>query len=1037
MMAWTKEQLDAINREGNNIIVSAGAGSGKTAVLTERVLRKVKEGVHINELLIMTFTNAAAKEMKDRIRKKLKKENLKEELNLIDSAYITTFDSFSLSIVKKYHYLLNLPKNISITDNSLLSIEKSKLMDEMFDEYYLEDSLEFKKFIKNFCYKDDSKLKKLLIQLNDKLDMKIDKKSYLEQYVSSFYDSDKIQHDILLFYQEIKEKINYMKDLVDELSLHMDGDYIAKLYDVSGQFFDSKCYDDVVRSMDFSFPRLPNCTDSSIKCIKEKLSSIHTEIKKMCVYENEKQMKDEILSTKSTVEVIITILKNFDQRFTKYKLKNNMFSFHDISKMAIDIVKDNVDVRNELKEQFQEIMVDEYQDTNDIQEYFISFISKNNVYMVGDIKQSIYRFRNANPYIFKNKYDLYSKGEQGIKIDLVKNFRSREEVLNNINLVFRYLMDENLGGANYKESHQMVFGNIAYHEEGKTDQEYNLELLSYNDEKDEFSNTEKEIFIIAEDIKKKIENHYQIFDKDDKVLRDVVYDDFVILIDRTKDFELYKKIFEYLGIPLTLYKDEEIKSDSDILIIRNILRIEKAIDREEFKEEFKYAFLSLGRSFLFDIEDSELLHIFHTNGFKQSIIYKKCEELYQYYYEVTPKMFFLKLLEIFNYEENLLKLNNIKTSRVRLEYFYNLLDQFEQDGKLLEEFVEYLDLIFESDEKTTFTLHNSISNSVKIMTIHKSKGLEYPICYFAGFSKEFSFKELNDPILYSNRFGMITPYFNDYQKDTIYKTLLKLDVKKEELSERIRLLYVALTRAEEKMMIVIPKIHKEDVGEDMSIYNKKKITSFFDMIQFVYFYLEDYVKEMKAEYTKDYLINQSNLDYDNLKDIDHLKIEEPHLIREELKEEHFSKNQIQLITKEQREKMEFGTKIHEKLEFLDFKHPDYTSMTDFERNKIESFIHTSLIQENLDSKIYKEFEFTYQEEGCLKHGIIDLMIENDTKIILIDYKLKNVTDAAYLEQLYGYQKYISRCTDKSVEIYLYSILDSKFVDLNTKKVSLI
>lgn len=1031
-MAWTKEQTDAINKEGNNIIVSAGAGSGKTAVLTERVLRKVKEGIHINELLIMTFTNAAAKEMKDRIRKKLKEENLKEEVNLIDSAYITTFDSFSLSIVKKYHYLLNLLKNISITDNSLLNIEKAKLMDEVLGKYYLEDRNDFKRFIQDFCYKDDSELKKLLIKLNDKLDMKIDKTSYLTNYISNFYNIKKIEEDVSLYYQEIKEKINYIEEIIDELSLSMDGDYIGKIYDVASKLLNSNNYDEVANSINFSFPRLPNNTEPSIKKLKDKLSSIQTEIKKMCLYESEEQIKKEILSTKENVEIIIDILTVFDQKFTKYKLEHNMFSFNDISKMAIQIIEENEEVRNELKNSFQEIMVDEYQDTNDIQEYFVSLISKNNVYMVGDIKQSIYRFRNANPYIFKNKYDLYSKKDKGIKIDLVKNFRSREEVLNNINLIFDDLMDDKLGGADYKESHRMVFGNLSYNEEGKTKQDYDFEMLSYKEEKDGFSNSEKEIFIIAYDIKKKIESKYQIFDKDEKVLRDVIYDDFVILIDRTKDFELYKQIFEYLNIPLTLYKDEEIKSDNDILIIRNILRIERAIDQERFNEEFKYAFLSLARSFLFGLSDKEILHIFNKNLFKESIIYKKCEKLYNYYYENSPKVFFLKLLEIFNYEENLLKLNNIKISRVRLEYFYNLLDSFENDGKTIDEFIDYLDLIFDSDDKTTFSLNNSNSNSVKIMTIHKSKGLEYPICYFAGFSKEFSFKELNEIILYSNKYGIIIPYFNDYYKDTIYKTLLKLDTKKEEISERIRLLYVALTRAKEKMIIVIPKIEEEEKKENISIYEKQKITSFLDMIKLIYLKIEKYQKDVNANYTKDYLINKNNLDYNKLKEKDNLVVEELNIESEELKEEHFSKNQIHLITKEEKEKMKFGTNIHEKLELIDFKDPDYSYLTEFEKEKIEKFIKSDIIQSNLnlEASFYKEFEFTYLEEDSLKHGIIDLMIESNDEIIIIDYKLKNVLDEAYKKQLNGYKEVISKRSNKKIKLYLYSIIDEKFEFIN-------
>ena len=1028
-MAWTKEQNDAINLEGNNIIVSAGAGSGKTAVLTERVLRKVKEGVHINELLIMTFTNAAAKEMKDRIRKKLKKENLKEEVNLIDSAYITTFDSFSLSIVKKYHYLLNLPKNISITDNSILNIEKLKIMDKIFDEYYLKDTEDFKNFIKDFCYKDDSELKKLLIKLNDKLDMKIDKEVFLENYILNFYDEKKLINDISMYYKVIEEKINYIKELLDELSLYVDGDYISKIYDKISGLLNSCSYNEVVKAIDFRLPNLPKDTILSAKKIKEKISELHSDIKKLCVYETEDQIKEEILNTKSNISIIIDILIKFDYRLNKLKKDNNMSSFNDISKMAIKIVEDYEEVRNELKDNFQEIMVDEYQDTNDIQEYFVSLISKNNVYMVGDIKQSIYRFRNANPYIFKNKYDLYTEGKKGIKIDLVKNFRSREEVLNNINLVFDYLMDDNLGGANYKESHQMVFGNVSYNEEGKTTQDYDFEILSYEDIKDGFSNAEKEIFIIGNDIKKKIEEHYKIFDKDEKILREITYNDFVILLDRATDFELYKKVFEHLSIPLTLYKDEEIKSDSDILIIRNILRIEHAIDKKKFDEQFKYAFLSLGRSFLFNIDDKELFHIFSTNTFTDSIIYKKCEELYNYYYELTPKMFFLKLLEIFDYEENLLKLNNIKIGRVRLEYFYNLLDNFENDGKTIEEFIEYLDLIFESDDKTTFSLNNSSSDSVKIMTIHKSKGLEYPICYFAGFSKGFSFRELNDSVLYSSKYGIIIPYFNNYSKDTIYKALLKIDTKQEEISEKIRLLYVALTRAKEKMIIVVPKIDEEKLDDNPSNYDKSKIKSFLDMINFVYFHIDKYIKQVQSMPTKDYLVNKSSLDYRKLKGEDCIKIEEFDLEKERIKEESFSKNQIKLLTKDEKEKMKFGTKIHEIFELIDFKNPNYSLLSDFEKRKIEAFINTDIIQKNLENRFYKEFEFTYMDEDCIKHGIIDLMIESDDKIIIIDYKLKNINDDAYKKQLLGYKDIIFRKSNKKIELYLYSIIDEKYISI--------
>ena len=196
------------------------------------------------------------------------------------------------------------------------------------------------------------------------------------------------------------------------------------------------------------------------------------------------------------------------------------------------------------------------------------------------------------------------------------------------------------------------------------------------------------------------------------------------------------------------------------------------------------------------------------------------------------------------------------------------MDNFESSGKDINSFIDYLDTIFENDLKVTFSLNNNSSNSVKIMTIHKSKGLEFHVCYFSGFSKEFSFRELNDQILYSNKYGIITPYFNEYIKPTIYKTLLKIDNKKEEISEKIRLLYVALTRAKEKMIIVMPKI------DENSNIEKTKIKSFFDMMKYVYSKLTPYISYKKVDCTKDYLISKNNKDYNKLKTSDFIKIDE-------------------------------------------------------------------------------------------------------------------------------------------------------------------
>ena len=555
-MAWTKEQEEAINTEGTNIIVSAGAGSGKTAVLTARVQRKLLSGVHINELLVLTFTNAAAAEMKERIRKTINKtEGLENEKDLVDSAYITTFDSFALSIVKKYHTYLNITNKIKITDQAIIDIKKNEILDEIFDEYYLSPKKKFLNLINNFCLKDDKNLKDSILNIYKKIELKYDKDLFLDEYLNNFFTDYKINEYIKEYTSILMSKKRTIRDLINKLDEYFDGDFVAKVEDSLSKLLKAKCYDDF-KELDIKTVVVPKNSPEEGKRIKSTIFEIVKQIKEYCIYDSEEEIKDEIYSTRENVEVIIEILKELNKRLNTYKLENEIFNFNDIAYLAIKVVLENYDIREELTNSFNEILVDEYQDTNDTQERFISLISKNNVYMVGDIKQSIYRFRNANPYIFKSKYDSYSNSNKGIKIDLLKNFRSRDNVLQNINLLFDLFMDDEIGGADYKVSHRMIFGNNTYINEGKTDQNYDMDIITYNDKEIDVSKDEEEAFIIGNDIKTKIENKFQIFDKDNLILRDVEYNDFVILLDKSKNFELYKKVFEYLHIPISILKDE-------------------------------------------------------------------------------------------------------------------------------------------------------------------------------------------------------------------------------------------------------------------------------------------------------------------------------------------------------------------------------------------------------------------------------------------------------------------------------------------------
>ena len=315
MPNWTLEQQQAINEEGTNIIVSAGAGSGKTAVLSERVLRKLENGIHIDKLLILTFTNAAAKEMKDRIRRKIKKnENLKEELNLIDSAYITTFDSFALSIVKKYHTRLNVTNNIKITDDVIIDIRIKKILDEIMDEKYLLVTKSFSNLINNFCLKDDKDLKKYILTIYKKICLKYDKSMILNNFLDIYYSSEKIDSYIDEYMQVIKDDIKQIERLLIDLNDYFDGDVIVKMEDAYKRLLSATTYEEIRESLDIPVIRLPKDSPIKGKNIKQAITNLKDEIKELTMPLSIDEIKDDILKTRENVREIIEIIKQLDER---------------------------------------------------------------------------------------------------------------------------------------------------------------------------------------------------------------------------------------------------------------------------------------------------------------------------------------------------------------------------------------------------------------------------------------------------------------------------------------------------------------------------------------------------------------------------------------------------------------------------------------------------------------------------------------------------------------------------------------------------
>lgn len=1068
---WTEDQWQAIYEEGNNILVSAGAGSGKTAVLTERIIEKLKRGVSISSLVVLTFTKAAAFEMKTRVRKKIKKEiekgntELEGELEKIDSAAITTFDSYSLSLVKKYHYLLGIKKDIEIADNIVLEMKKRALIEEVFDEFYRSKDSGFLKLLDTFTVKDDDKIKNICLKLNDSLESIVHKKEYLDTYLEQYYQEsfieDKVREYEQILMSEKEDVLNLLTNLKSCANHPVAMEFVLRVGETLEPLYSCASYDDYKAVSTVSFPTFTRSKKideqelCQMKEIYDSLKEHFIHLKELCTYENRVSLKNSIFETRETVETLISILKEFDTKLLDYKKKESMYEFSDIGRLAITLLEDYPDIANQIKKNTNEIMIDEYQDTNDIGDYFISLIANHNVYMVGDIKQSIYRFRNANPSIFMDKYNCYSAHQDGEKIDLNKNFRSRKEVLEDINFLFSKFMDEEIGGANYKCGHAMIFGNEEYENAGKTVQDYHLEILDYEYQDTEYAKNfrteEIEAFIIAQDIKRKVESHYQVYDKDEKCLKNITYNDFSILLDRKTSFDLYKKIFTYLGIPLLVHKDEEFVYSDEIFVIENIMKwILSMLDFNYAKNNLEYAVMSICRSFIAHIDDETLFEFFmeHKENFMEALnqedspiyeLHQKMQSLAIFSKTHTLSELLEQVYQEFDVYKKILSLQNIELLNIKLDYLLDVSRNLEKKGYQIADFIHYLEEAINGEIDVTFSRNqNSDSNSVNLMSIHKSKGLEYHICYYAGLGKQFSKADLKERFLFDQKLGFIVPHFDEGIRENFYKELLKEEWNKEDISERIRVLYVALSRAKEKMIFVTNLSDKEATCSDDFVDSKirLKYKSFYDILLSIKPKLKPYIVPYSLDQlplTKKYeQLKEKN--YESLLEKSNQKVNyiDIHVDKKKKEERSFSSSYHIVDSKEQ-DRLNLGIRLHECLQYVDYKNIEGSlekmELSNFEYQKLTAFFRADFWTYLKAPTFYQELEVIDVKDDIEFHGIIDLLIEDIDQCYIIDYKLKNIEKESYQKQVKGYMNIVEKRLGKETKGILYSLLDETYEEV--------
>ena len=770
---------------------------------------------------------------------------------------------------------------------------------------------EFDKLINDFCLKEDDNLKKDIIELSSKLDLQIDKEKFISEYFDRYTSDEFLNNKVERYVNIIREKIIELDKIYQEFTGYISSNLVNKFDNYFECLFKGVNYEDYHLFKSMSSVKFIGVDEAGLE-LKDKLKDKIEEIKNLLRFDSVSQIKETIKDTFGYTKILLEIIKQMDLEVANYKDKYGVYEFNDIAHMAIKIVQNNKNIREEVADYFNEIMVDEYQDTSSIQEVFVNLISHNNVYMVGDIKQSIYRFRNANPYIFQDKYNRYSKNDGGMKIDLLKNFRSRKETLDNINEIFNLIMDDEIGNAEYLKEHNMIYGNTAYDLED-TGVNNKLEIYDYDKTINlEYTDYEKELFIVSEDINKKISDGYKVFDKKSGKLRNIRYSDICIITDRNKYLDKYKKILEYKGIPSVIYMDMILTNDLRIKVIKNLISLVDYVNRGVFDNKFRYLFTSVARSFLFEYDDDVIYKLINDKKMLDDQIVLKCKKINTS--EPLVRVINDIFLE-FNVYEKLTNLYNISEDLVRISNLVSIADNLSNLGYGLGDFSNYLDEVIEKGLLVKYSVNTSNQDAVKIMNIHKSKGLEFSLCYFTGMGNKFTIKELNEKVLFNDDLGIVLPYFNNDESklnDTILKDIYKHDFFREEVSEKIRLFYVALTRCREKMIIVC-SLDKDRIGYNkmVSALERIKYRSFLDILNSISV-IDKYVVPKEAEYTHDYDLIMTK-DLTSLGEpTEIIKKKEIDILYKPIEKLHFSKENNKILDIDTIKTMEYGTKIHER-----------------------------------------------------------------------------------------------------------------------------
>lgn len=898
---WTNEQLQAIKTRRCNLLVAAAAGSGKTAVLVERIIRIITDDenpVDIDRLLVVTFTSAAAAEMRERIAGAISKalennpnsKNLQRQLTLLSRANITTMHSFCLDVIKNYFYTIDLDPSFRIGDETEATLMKNEIIEELFEEYYEEDNEEFKNLIEAYSgSKDDEKLKEMILSLyrfsmsgpwpeqwlmEKAEDFNISTIEELDKSPWVKVLKDSLRVELLGFLNMYKKAMDIIND-TDGLEPYLDAfnsdyGYLERAY----ESLDGNLNSIYIALNSISFIKLKTVkknqvsdenAQNSVKSIRD---SVKKKIKSLIESTFEftpQEALDGIIGVYPFMKTLASTTLEFSKRFNEKKREKNILDFNDLEhlclKILIDRDEDNKIIPSKVAEHFMEffdeVLVDEYQDSNNVQETIIDLVSRRkyeeaNVFMVGDVKQSIYRFRQAKPELFLDKYNRYSleEGNNERKIQLYKNFRSRQEVIEGVNYIFKMVMSKTVGELEYTDEEALNLGasfEAVIDEDSIVGGEIELHILDksgivkeedteYSDDDNDGESKEEEedidgitleAKIVAKRIKELFEakdgKKFKVFDKDTKEYRDVKYKDIVILLRATKNWsEIFLDELGSEGIPV--YADTG-SGYFESIEIRTIMSLLKVIDNP-LQDVPMIATL---RSPIVGFTAEELSDLRLLN--KDLYFYEVIKEVSEGTHEVNDELKFkcTKFMDdLSKWRERAIytpidefiwylymdtafygyvgAMPNGKLRQANLKILFQRAKQYESTSfKGLFNFINFINKLRKSSgDMGSAKVLGENEDVVRIMSIHKSKGLEFPIVFTSGMGKQFNLMDLSNSILYHEELGFGPNYVNLDTRNS-YSTLAKEAIKKrirlETLSEEMRILYVAFTRAKEKLII--------------------------------------------------------------------------------------------------------------------------------------------------------------------------------------------------------------------------------------------